>query len=97
MSVTNPTPQSIVILISGGGSNMRAIVETASRRAWLARFGAEVTGVVSNQANAAGLAKALLGSIWNNFERCTIFKEINDFSEAHAILALLPIDRNNKF
>ena len=37
---------------------MRAIVETASRRAWLARFGAEVTGVVSNQANAAGLAWA---------------------------------------
>jgi phosphoribosylglycinamide formyltransferase 1 len=58
MSVTNPTPQSIVILISGGGSNMRAIVEAASRRAWLARFGAEVTGVVSNQANAAGLAWA---------------------------------------
>ena len=47
--------QNIVILISGGGSNMRAIVEASVRRNWRARFGAKVSGVISNQATAEGL------------------------------------------
>lgn len=41
----------IVILISGRGSNMEAIVETARREAW----NAEVVAVLSNRPEAAGL------------------------------------------
>ena len=47
--------KNIVILISGAGSNMAAIVQAASRECWEARFGARVAAVVSNRADARGL------------------------------------------
>lgn len=50
--------KNIVILISGGGSNMAAIVRTARRDAWLDRYGARVATVISNQAQARGLELA---------------------------------------
>ena len=50
--------KNIVILISGGGSNMAAIVRAAEHERWLARFGARVAAVVSNKAEAGGLALA---------------------------------------
>ena len=50
--------KNIVILISGGGSNMQAIVRTAEQRQWAQRLGARVAAVVSNKADAAGLAFA---------------------------------------
>ena len=50
--------KNIVILISGGGSNMAAIVEASRQRRWLERHGAAVTAVVSNKAEAGGLAWA---------------------------------------
>ena len=43
--------KSIVILISGRGSNMQAIVEACRAEAWPAR----VTAVIANRADAAGL------------------------------------------
>jgi len=49
------TPQAIVILISGGGSNMAAIVRAAHKEAWEAQFGARVAAVISNKATAGGL------------------------------------------
>jgi len=48
----------IVILISGGGSNMAAIVRAAQREGWRERHGAEVTAVISNRPDAGGLAFA---------------------------------------
>jgi phosphoribosylglycinamide formyltransferase 1 len=48
----------IVILISGGGSNMAAIVRAAQREGWRERYGAEVAAVISNRADAGGLALA---------------------------------------
>jgi len=48
----------IVILISGGGSNMAAIVKHAEKADWAKRFGARVTAVVSNKADAQGLVFA---------------------------------------
>jgi phosphoribosylglycinamide formyltransferase 1 len=45
----------IVILISGGGSNMAAIVRAAQRDGWRDRLGAEVAAVISNRAEAGGL------------------------------------------
>jgi len=50
--------KNIVILISGGGSNMAAIVRAAERDRWSERFGARIAAVVSNRAEAGGLAIA---------------------------------------
>jgi phosphoribosylglycinamide formyltransferase-1 len=50
--------KNIVILISGGGSNMAAIVRAAERDRWVERFGARIAAVVSNKAEAGGLAIA---------------------------------------
>ncbi len=47
--------KNIVILISGGGSNMAAIVKAARRDNWQDRFGARVAAVISNRASAGGL------------------------------------------
>lgn len=50
--------QLIVILISGAGSNMQAIVRAAQRGDWAGRFNARVAAVISNRPGAAGLAWA---------------------------------------
>ena len=50
--------KNIVILISGAGSNMGAILETAERERWAVRLGARVAAVISNRPQAAGLALA---------------------------------------
>ena len=47
--------KNIVILISGTGSNMAAVVEAARRECWQERFGARVAAVISNKAEAGGL------------------------------------------
>lgn len=49
------TDKNIVILISGTGSNMAAIVRAAQQQRWPERLGARVAAVVSNRANAKGL------------------------------------------
>lgn len=50
--------KNIVILISGGGSNMAAIVRAATRERWRDRFGAQVAVVISSRADAGGLGFA---------------------------------------
>ena len=50
--------RNIVILISGGGSNMAAIVRAAQRENWQDHYGARVAAVISNRAEAGGLALA---------------------------------------
>lgn len=50
--------KNIVILISGAGSNMRAIAEAAKAGRWESRHGARVAAVISNKAEAPGLAYA---------------------------------------
>jgi phosphoribosylglycinamide formyltransferase-1 len=50
--------KNIVILISGGGSNMAAIVRAAQQQDWERHLGARVAAVVSNKADAKGLAYA---------------------------------------
>lgn len=51
-------PRNIVILISGSGSNMAAIVRAAAAGRWAQRFDARVAAVLSNRPDAAGLAWA---------------------------------------
>lgn len=47
--------KNIVILISGGGSNMAAIVRAAQRDNWRKLYGAQVAAVISNKGDAGGL------------------------------------------
>lgn len=50
--------KNIVILISGGGSNMAAIVKTAQQEQWERANGVRIAAVVSNKADAKGLVFA---------------------------------------
>jgi phosphoribosylglycinamide formyltransferase-1 len=50
--------RNIVILISGSGSNMAAIVRAAEQGRWSQRLNARVAAVLSNRADAQGLAFA---------------------------------------
>lgn len=50
--------KNIVILISGGGSNMAAIVRAAHRDHWEKTLGVRIAAVISNRADAGGLALA---------------------------------------
>lgn len=54
-----PAMKNIVILISGRGSNMQAIVETAQAEKWPVKIAA----VISNRADAAGLDYAAAAGI----------------------------------
>jgi len=51
-------PQRLVVLISGLGSNMEALLQAAQRRQWAARWGAQVVAVLSNRPQAQGLQVA---------------------------------------
>jgi phosphoribosylglycinamide formyltransferase 1 len=50
--------RSIVILISGSGSNMAALVRAAHAQRWADRLNARITAVISNRADAKGLGFA---------------------------------------
>ena len=50
--------KNIVILISGGGSNMAAIIRVAQRERWADNLDARVVAVISNRPAAAGLVLA---------------------------------------
>ena len=48
----------VAILISGGGSNMAAIVRASQQQNWAKQYNARVAAVVSNKADAKGLTFA---------------------------------------
>jgi phosphoribosylglycinamide formyltransferase-1 len=50
--------KNIVILISGAGSNMAALIQASVQEHWQERLGARVVAVISNKADAVGLALA---------------------------------------
>jgi len=50
--------KNMVILISGGGSNMLALARAAERDDWAGRYQARITAVISNKADAKGLQLA---------------------------------------
>jgi phosphoribosylglycinamide formyltransferase-1 len=50
--------KNIVILISGGGSNMAAIARTAHKENWPDKFGVQIAAVISNKPEAKGLELA---------------------------------------
>lgn len=83
--------KNIVILISGGGSNMAAIVKTAQREDWPARYGARVAAVISNKASAAGLVFAREQGIPTHTLAHQGFASREDFDTALAQL-IAPFD-----
>lgn len=54
----SPPMKNIVILISGGGSNMAAIVRASQQQNWARQYNARVAAVISNKADAQGLVFA---------------------------------------
>ena len=76
--------KNIVILISGGGSNMEAIVRATGRDRWAERFGARIAAVVSNKAEAGGLAIARAQGIDTAVVPHKDFATREDFDEALA-------------
>ena len=90
--------KNIVILISGSGSNMAAIVRAAAQDHWNQRFNARVAAVVSNRSDAQGLAFAKENGIAavaldhkkfatrEDFDTALMF-EIDKFSPSLVVLA----------
>jgi phosphoribosylglycinamide formyltransferase-1 len=76
--------KNIIILISGGGSNMAAIVETARREDWAGRYGARVAAVLSNKAEAKGLVFARSKGITTDVLDHKAFATREAFDEALA-------------
>jgi phosphoribosylglycinamide formyltransferase-1 len=74
--------KNIVILISGGGSNMAAIVKTAEREAWHTRYGARIAAVISNRADAKGLVFAKAQGIVTEVVDHTAYDSRTAFDEA---------------
>ena len=77
-------PQAIVILISGGGSNMAAIVRSAKKDAWGTQFGAQVAAVISNKPNAGGLRLAREQGISTEVLDHSAYASRADFEQALA-------------
>ena len=78
--------RNIVILISGGGSNMAAIVRAAEREGWETRFGAKVAAVISNRPCAGGLEMAARHGISTRVLDHTHFPNREAFDRALAAL-----------
>lgn len=74
--------KNIVILISGGGSNMSAIIRAAHRERWPEVLGARVAAVISNQAQAKGLAFAREHGIASTVLQHTAYPTREDFDAA---------------
>jgi phosphoribosylglycinamide formyltransferase-1 len=76
--------KNIVILISGGGSNMAALVRAAERDNWAQRYGARIAAVVSNKADAKGLDFARAQGIATEFVDHKAYASREDFDAALA-------------
>jgi phosphoribosylglycinamide formyltransferase-1 len=78
--------KNIVILISGGGSNMAAIVRASQREQWGTLLGAQVKAVISNKADAGGLAFAREQGIATEVLEHKRFADREGFDQALAAL-----------
>ena len=74
------TTPSIVILISGSGSNLQAIIDAVAEK----RIHAHISAVISNRPDALGLEKAKVAGIRTIVIDHTKFAERQEFDEALA-------------
>lgn len=73
--------KNIVILISGGGSNMASIVETAERDNWAESLNAKVVAVLSNRPEAKGLTYAKQKNIATSVVNHTNYANRSSFEQ----------------
>jgi phosphoribosylglycinamide formyltransferase-1 len=85
--------KNIVILISGSGSNMAAIVQAAQAELWAKHLEARVSAVISNRASAAGLAFASSQGIPTAVVEHTAFAAEPHPREAFDAALMATIDR----
>ncbi|MBV2163505.1 phosphoribosylglycinamide formyltransferase [Comamonas nitrativorans] len=78
--------KNIVILISGSGSNMAAIVRAAQQGDWAGQYGARIAAVISNKADAKGLQFAQDNGIATAVLDHKAFASREDFDAALAQL-----------
>ncbi|MCG2591990.1 phosphoribosylglycinamide formyltransferase [Ramlibacter sp. XY19] len=76
--------KNIVILVSGGGSNMAAIVRAAERDHWAKALDARVAAVISNRPDAGGLKLAAAAGIATEVVDHKAFASREAFDEALA-------------
>lgn len=76
--------KSIIILISGQGSNLQAVAESARRNDWAKRFDASVAAVISNRPDAPGLVWARQTGLASEVVDHTRFASREAFDEALA-------------
>ncbi|HQR19487.1 MAG TPA: phosphoribosylglycinamide formyltransferase [Burkholderiaceae bacterium] len=76
--------KNIVVLISGRGSNLEALLRTAEEERWREQLGAAITAVISNRADAAGLEIARDSGIPTRVVDHTAFTTRDDFDRALA-------------
>ncbi len=74
----------IVILISGTGSNMAAILKAAEQQGWARHHGVRVAAVISNKASATGLQTAQAAGVATAVVDHTAFASREDFDTALA-------------
>jgi phosphoribosylglycinamide formyltransferase 1 len=80
--IIQPSMKNIVILISGGGSNMQAILKAAQRDNWTAKYQAQMAAVISNKADAAGLVLAREHGVATEVIDHKVFASREDFDNA---------------
>ena len=85
----------LVILISGGGSNMAAIADAAEQRHWRQRYGARIAAIISNRPNAGGLALAQQRGIATAVVDHTAFAGQSDARAAFDAALRTEIDRHS--
>lgn len=82
----NPSVKNIVILISGAGSNMAALVQAAHQQRWSERLGVQISAVISNKAQASGLvwlqSRSEFAEIHTEVLEHTQFEAREDFDQA---------------
>jgi phosphoribosylglycinamide formyltransferase-1 len=85
--------KTIVILISGDGTNMEAILRTAKAANWEKNLQAQVVAVISNRPNAKGLALAQLHDIVTQVVDHTVFNNTPDPRGAFDKALIAEIDK----
>jgi len=88
-----PCMKNIVILISGDGSNMEAIIRTAKVQNWEKHLPAKVVGVICNRPQAKGLALAQQHGVVTQVVDHTTFASAANPREAFDTAVIKKIDQ----
>jgi phosphoribosylglycinamide formyltransferase-1 len=86
--------KNLVILISGGGSNMLALARAAERDDWAGRYQARISAVISNKADAKGLQLAQDLGLATSVVDHKAFSHANDPREAFDAALMADIDQH---